>query len=82
MDLGGTVADIMNTWVLQMGFPVVTIDSSTGQLSQRHFLLDLDSNVTTPSPFEYAHTHTHTHTPRGAQLQLPAWFAAISGPFR
>uniref|UniRef100_H3CNZ7 Aminopeptidase n=1 Tax=Tetraodon nigroviridis TaxID=99883 RepID=H3CNZ7_TETNG len=51
--LGNSVADIMNTWVLQMGFPVVTIDTSTGQVSQRHFLLDLDSNVTTPSPFQY-----------------------------
>uniref|UniRef100_A0A3Q1HII7 Aminopeptidase n=1 Tax=Anabas testudineus TaxID=64144 RepID=A0A3Q1HII7_ANATE len=36
------VYDIMNRWVLQMGFPVVTIDTSTGKVSQKHFLLDPD----------------------------------------
>nr|XP_046251148.1 alanyl (membrane) aminopeptidase b isoform X2 [Scatophagus argus] len=48
-----TINDIMNTWVLQMGFPVVTIDTTTGSISQKHFLLDPDSEVTTPSPFNY-----------------------------
>uniref|UniRef100_A0A8D3DZ95 Aminopeptidase n=1 Tax=Scophthalmus maximus TaxID=52904 RepID=A0A8D3DZ95_SCOMX len=42
------VYDIMNRWVLQMGFPVVTIDTTTGQVSQKHFLLDAESNVTFP----------------------------------
>lgn len=51
LDLGSSVADIMNTWVLQMGFPVVTIDTATGQVSQKHFLLDPDSVITTPSPY-------------------------------
>uniref|UniRef100_A0A3Q3BS38 Alanyl aminopeptidase, membrane n=1 Tax=Kryptolebias marmoratus TaxID=37003 RepID=A0A3Q3BS38_KRYMA len=37
---------IMNPWVLQMGFPVVTVDTSTGKVSQKHFLLDPESNVT------------------------------------
>lgn len=45
----------MNTWVLQMGFPVVTVDTTTGQVSQQHFLLDPDSNVTTLSPFGCVH---------------------------
>ncbi|XP_036390835.1 alanyl (membrane) aminopeptidase b [Megalops cyprinoides] len=47
------VHDIMNRWVLQMGFPVVTIDTSTGQLSQKHFLLDPESVVDRPSEFNY-----------------------------
>uniref|UniRef100_A0A8C9SCB0 Aminopeptidase n=1 Tax=Scleropages formosus TaxID=113540 RepID=A0A8C9SCB0_SCLFO len=48
-----TVHDIMNRWVLQMGFPVVTIDTSTGTVSQKHFLLDPDSVVDRPSDFNY-----------------------------
>uniref|UniRef100_A0A8C9VPZ7 Aminopeptidase n=1 Tax=Scleropages formosus TaxID=113540 RepID=A0A8C9VPZ7_SCLFO len=48
-----TVHDIMNRWVLQMGFPVVTIDTSTGTVSQKHFLLDPDSVVDRPSDFKY-----------------------------
>ncbi|XP_039989347.1 aminopeptidase N-like [Xiphias gladius] len=51
--LPDTVHSIMNTWVLQMGFPVVTIDTNTGVVSQEHFLLDPDSEVTAPSPFNY-----------------------------
>ncbi|XP_014827880.1 PREDICTED: aminopeptidase N-like [Poecilia mexicana] len=44
---------IMNHWVRQMGFPVVTIDTSTGIVSQNHFLLDPESNVTVESPYKY-----------------------------
>lgn len=51
--LPDTVENIMNTWVLQMGFPVVTINTVNGVVSQEHFLLDPESNVTTPSPYEY-----------------------------
>ncbi|GAA6225936.1 aminopeptidase N-like [Lates japonicus] len=48
-----TVHDIMNRWTLQMGFPVVTIDTRTGSISQKHFLLDPDSVVDRPSQFNY-----------------------------
>ncbi|KAL7403064.1 hypothetical protein ABVT39_023856 [Epinephelus coioides] len=51
--LPDSVHNIMNTWVLQMGFPVVTINTTTGAVSQEHFLLDPDSEVTTESPFKY-----------------------------
>ncbi|XP_041853340.1 aminopeptidase N-like isoform X2 [Melanotaenia boesemani] len=44
---------IMNPWVLQMGFPVVTIDTTKGKVSQNHFLLDPESNVTVESPYKY-----------------------------
>nr|XP_046250906.1 aminopeptidase Ey-like [Scatophagus argus] len=47
------VHEIMNHWVLQMGFPVVTIDTATGKVSQKHFLLDPGSTVTAESPYNY-----------------------------
>uniref|UniRef100_A0A7N8XUD7 Aminopeptidase n=1 Tax=Mastacembelus armatus TaxID=205130 RepID=A0A7N8XUD7_9TELE len=51
MQLPDTVHNIMNTWVLQMGFPVVTINTNTGSIAQQHFLLDPDSEGIPPSPF-------------------------------
>ncbi|XP_043957753.1 aminopeptidase N-like [Gambusia affinis] len=48
-----TVHDIMNRWTLQMGFPVVTINTTTGGVSQKHFLLDPDSKVDRSSQFKY-----------------------------
>ncbi|XP_061100577.1 aminopeptidase N-like [Conger conger] len=53
LSLPHRVNDIMNRWILQMGFPVVTIDTRTGELSQKHFLLDPDSVVEKPSEFNY-----------------------------
>ncbi|KAK2853497.1 hypothetical protein Q5P01_006158 [Channa striata] len=44
---------IMNRWILQMGFPVVTINTQTGKITQKHFLLDPDSTVDRPSEFNY-----------------------------
>ncbi|XP_028017811.2 aminopeptidase N [Balaenoptera acutorostrata] len=51
--LPGTVRDIMDRWTLQMGFPVITVDTKTGSISQKHFLLDPESTVTRPSAFNY-----------------------------
>ncbi|XP_008068818.1 aminopeptidase N [Carlito syrichta] len=48
-----SVRNIMDRWILQMGFPVITVDTKTGTISQQHFLLDPDSNVTRPSEFNY-----------------------------
>lgn len=42
----------MDRWILQMGFPVVTVDTTTGEISQEHFLLDPESTVTRPSDFK------------------------------
>uniref|UniRef100_A0A8C0L135 Aminopeptidase n=1 Tax=Canis lupus dingo TaxID=286419 RepID=A0A8C0L135_CANLU len=53
INLPYTVSAIMDRWILQMGFPVVTVDTTTGTLSQKHFLLDPQSNVTRPSKFNY-----------------------------
>lgn len=58
------VNDIMNHWVLQMGFPVVTIDTSTGRVTQEHFLLDPESELTVNSPYRWvtSMTNPNTHT--------------------
>ncbi|XP_071369656.1 aminopeptidase N-like [Centroberyx affinis] len=53
MHLPHTIHDIMNRWTLQMGFPVVTIDTRTGDITQKHFLLDPESVVDRPSQFNY-----------------------------
>lgn len=53
VEIPHTVHEIMNRWTLQMGFPVVTIDTRTGSISQKHFLLDPDSLVDRPSQYNY-----------------------------
>ncbi|XP_061591376.1 aminopeptidase Ey-like [Cololabis saira] len=53
LQLPHSVHDIMNRWTLQMGFPVVTINTTTGRVTQKHFLLDPESVVERPSQFKY-----------------------------
>ncbi|XP_041930194.1 aminopeptidase N-like [Alosa sapidissima] len=53
VNLPYSVHDIMNRWILQMGFPLVTIDTTTGTISQKHFLLDPDAVVDRPSIYNY-----------------------------
>ncbi|XP_040349594.1 aminopeptidase N [Herpailurus yagouaroundi] len=53
INLPDTVSAIMDRWILQMGFPVITVDTQTGSISQQHFLLDPQSVVTRPSQFNY-----------------------------
>ncbi|XP_018559565.1 aminopeptidase N [Lates calcarifer] len=76
-ELPDTVHNIMNTWVLQMGFPVVTIDTKTGVVSQKHFLLDPDSEVTAPSPFNYEWIVPIKWMKTGA-VQSPYWLRGKS----
>lgn len=52
LDLPGSVSAIMDRWILQMGFPVVTVDTRTGTAAQSHFLLDRGSAVERPSAFK------------------------------
>ncbi|XP_070819161.1 aminopeptidase Ey-like [Chaetodon trifascialis] len=59
--------DIMNRWILQMGFPVVTINTQTGKVTQKHFLLDPDSTVDTPSDYEWFVPITWIKTGGGEQ---------------
>ncbi|NWV15304.1 AMPN Aminopeptidase, partial [Ptilonorhynchus violaceus] len=51
--LPDNISNIMDRWTLQMGFPVVTVDTSTGTINQTHFLLDPTSHVDRPSVFNY-----------------------------
>ncbi|XP_077419547.1 aminopeptidase Ey-like [Vanacampus margaritifer] len=53
LSLPHSVEVIMNRWILQMGFPVVTVDTRTGNISQKHFLLDPESPVARRSQFNY-----------------------------
>ncbi|XP_065544673.1 aminopeptidase N [Lathamus discolor] len=53
LKLPGTISDIMDRWTLQMGFPLVTVNTLDGSVTQNHFLLDRDSVVERPSAFNY-----------------------------
>ncbi|KAM9707550.1 LOW QUALITY PROTEIN: glutamyl aminopeptidase [Menidia menidia] len=56
---GLPVAEVMDTWTKQMGYPVLdlTVSGSEARLSQKRFLLDPNANATQPpSPFEYKWT--------------------------
>uniref|UniRef100_S4RXZ6 Aminopeptidase n=1 Tax=Petromyzon marinus TaxID=7757 RepID=S4RXZ6_PETMA len=48
-----TVKEIMDTWTLQMGYPVIKLDTSSGKVTQEHFLIDPEAVVERPSPFNY-----------------------------
>ncbi|XP_026071988.1 aminopeptidase N-like [Carassius auratus] len=53
IQLPDSVNEIMNRWILQMGFPVVTIDTRTGSISQQHFLIHPEAVVYKPSDYNY-----------------------------
>ncbi|NXJ95288.1 AMPN Aminopeptidase, partial [Corythaixoides concolor] len=53
VSLPSSISDIMDRWTLQMGFPVVTVNTLNGSLSQNHFLLNPNSTVDRTSDFNY-----------------------------
>ncbi|XP_077084022.1 aminopeptidase N isoform X3 [Siphateles boraxobius] len=56
IQLPASINEIMNRWILQMGFPVVTIDTQTGSISQQHFLIDpeaVDDIITSDYSYEW-----------------------------
>ncbi|XP_058703141.1 aminopeptidase N [Poecile atricapillus] len=53
VQLPTNISHIMDRWTLQMGFPVVTVDTRSGTINQTHFLLDPTSSVDRPSAFNY-----------------------------
>ncbi|NWI04281.1 AMPN Aminopeptidase, partial [Tichodroma muraria] len=53
VQLPDNISNIMDRWTLQMGFPVVTVDTRSGTINQAHFLLDPTSSVDRPSVFNY-----------------------------
>ncbi|XP_059227561.1 aminopeptidase N [Mustela nigripes] len=70
--LPDSVRTIMDRWILQMGFPVITVDTATGNISQKHFLLDPESVVTRPSEFNYLWIVPITSIKKGVQ-QADYW---------
>ncbi|KAG8575326.1 hypothetical protein GDO81_009519 [Engystomops pustulosus] len=70
--LENKIEDIMNTWILQMGFPVITIDTTRGLVQQQHFLLDPKAVVTQPSQFNYTWIVPITYITR-TSLQNHFW---------
>ncbi|XP_033847513.1 aminopeptidase Ey-like [Periophthalmus magnuspinnatus] len=73
--LPDSIEQIMNRWILQMGFPVVTIDTQTGKIMQKHFLLDPDTPVVRPSQFEYEWIVPVTWIKNGAE-EKQYWLTA------
>lgn len=71
-----SVKNIMDPWILQMGFPVITLNTKTGSISQKHFLLDPDSVVTRPSNFRWA---DRLPGPVGVLMRVPRGLAC-GGP--
>ncbi|NXX83399.1 AMPN Aminopeptidase, partial [Urocolius indicus] len=53
VQLPSSISSIMDRWTLQMGFPVVTVNTLTGLINQTQFLLDPNSTVDRPSDFNY-----------------------------
>lgn len=52
VELPDSISNIMDRWTLQMGFPVVTVDTLSGTIRQNHFLLDPTTSVDRPSVFK------------------------------
>ncbi|XP_061414451.1 aminopeptidase N-like [Lethenteron reissneri] len=53
VNLPKTVKEIMDTWTLQMGYPVIKLDTSNGNVTQKYFLIDPEAVAGRPSPFNY-----------------------------
>lgn len=51
VSLPDTISNIMDRWTLQMGFPVVTVNTVDGTIRQKHFLLNPNTTVDRPSDF-------------------------------
>ncbi|XP_019495552.1 PREDICTED: aminopeptidase N [Hipposideros armiger] len=85
IQLPSKVSDIMDRWILQMGFPVITVDTKTGSISQEHFLLDSSSTDIRPSDFNYLWIVSISSVKSGKQQQqywLPSVQQAQSDLFK
>ncbi|NWS71136.1 AMPN Aminopeptidase, partial [Crotophaga sulcirostris] len=78
VSLPRSISDIMDRWTLQMGFPVVTVDTRTGTVNQSHFLLDPTSVVERPSVFNYTWIVPITWmTPQSSEIAR-YWLTSVS----
>uniref|UniRef100_A0A671SR71 Aminopeptidase n=1 Tax=Sinocyclocheilus anshuiensis TaxID=1608454 RepID=A0A671SR71_9TELE len=80
-----TVQEIMGRWILQMGFPVVTINTATGQITQEHFLLDPETEPDRPSEFKYVKKYFEEKNPKNFITNGDQWVLAninVTGYYR
>ncbi|NWI25638.1 AMPN Aminopeptidase, partial [Sula dactylatra] len=85
VSLPSSISDIMDHWTLQMGFPVVTVNTVTGTVSQEHFLLGNASAVERPSIFNYTWIVPITWMKRDAVAGDRYWLtnsSAINNQFK
>ncbi|NWS86568.1 AMPN Aminopeptidase, partial [Toxostoma redivivum] len=79
VNLPDTISNIMDRWTLQMGFPVVTVNTLNGTVSQKHFLLDPTSTVDRPSDFNYVWIVPITWMKGNNQGNGSYWLTEVSG---
>ncbi|NXC97425.1 AMPN Aminopeptidase, partial [Certhia familiaris] len=72
------ISTIMDRWTLQMGFPVVTVDTRSGTVNQAHFLLDPTSSVDRPSVFNYTWIIPITWMTSNSQSNSSYWLTKVS----
>ncbi|NXY01176.1 AMPN Aminopeptidase, partial [Pteruthius melanotis] len=78
VQLPDNISNIMDRWTLQMGFPVVTIDTRTGTINQTHFLLDPTSSVDRPSVFNYTWIIPITWMTDNSQGNSSYWLTKVT----
>ncbi|XP_064471424.1 aminopeptidase N-like [Ornithodoros turicata] len=76
------VKDVMDSWTLQIGFPVVTVfrsyDDRSALLSQKRFVIDGD-NSTSTSLWKIPITYTGCNAPRWDDTETKFWLNSSTG---
>ncbi|XP_039629022.1 aminopeptidase N-like isoform X2 [Polypterus senegalus] len=72
IQLPTSISDIMNHWTRQMGFPLVTFNTTSGEISQKHFLLDPKAIVKRTSEYNYT-WHIPISWMKSGNLQPLGW---------
>ncbi|NXQ17132.1 AMPN Aminopeptidase, partial [Peucedramus taeniatus] len=78
VSLPDTISNIMDRWTLQMGFPLVTVDTSSGTVNQTHFLLDPTSSVDRPSVFNYTWIIPITWMTSSGHRNISYWLTTVT----
>ncbi|XP_069480419.1 aminopeptidase N-like [Ambystoma mexicanum] len=78
VQLPTSINAIMETWVLQTGYPVVTVNTATGELTQERFLLDGDSAANATSAWNTPWIVPITSMKNGVR-QPDTWLQEKSG---
>ncbi|NXH46424.1 AMPN Aminopeptidase, partial [Dicaeum eximium] len=78
VQLPDSISNIMDRWTLQMGFPVVTVDTRSGTVNQTHFLLEPTSSVDRPSVFNYTWIIPITWMTGSGQENSTYWLTKVT----